>query len=130
MALSRRDSREKSMIILYQYELYKKIEEDVDVEAVMSQNGVSDDFVSELVNGVIKNIKDIDECANKYLGDWPISRIDRTGAQILRIAIYELKYTETPPRVIIDEAIELAKTYSDDSVRKIINAVLDKLVKE
>ncbi|MBR1413054.1 MAG: transcription antitermination factor NusB [Bacilli bacterium] len=130
MALSRRDSREKSMVILYQYELYKKIEENVDVEAIIKQNDVNDDFVNNLVNGVIDNVKVIDEEANKYLGDWPINRLDRTGAQILRIAIYELKYTATPPKVVLNEAIELAKTYSDDSVRKIVNAVLDKLVNE
>lgn len=46
------------------------------------------------------------------------------------MAIYELKYTDTPHIVVINEAVELAKKYSDDSVRKIINAVLDKMIKE
>ena len=46
------------------------------------------------------------------------------------MAIYELKYTDTPPIVVINEAIELAKKYSDDDVRKMINAVLDKMIKE
>ena len=62
--------------------------------------------------------------------DWSIDRIDRTGAAILKMAIYELKYTDTPPIVVINEAIELAKKYSDDDVRKMINAVLDKMIKE
>ena len=59
-----------------------------------------------------------------------IKRLDKTGASILRMALYELKYTDTPRIVIINEAVELAKGYSDDSVRKMINAVLDKYVKE
>lgn len=64
------------------------------------------------------------------MNNWNIERIDRTGAAILRMAIYELKYTDTPSVVVINEAVELAKKYSDDSVRKIINAVLDRMINE
>ena len=67
---------------------------------------------------------------NKYMNDWSIDRIDKTGAAILRMAIYELMYTDTPEVVVINEAIELSKKYSDDNVRKIINAVLDKIIKD
>ncbi len=116
------------MIILYQYELYKKINSTVDIDALIKQNDCNDSFVTQLVTGVIENLTKIDEIANQNLKDWTIDRIDRTGAQILRLAIYELNYTATPPKVVINEAIELAKIYSDDSVRKIINAVLDKLI--
>ena len=64
------------------------------------------------------------------MNNWNLERIDKTGAAILKMAIYELKYTDTPQIVVINEAIELAKKYSDDAVRKIINAVLDRLIKE
>ena len=64
------------------------------------------------------------------MNDWSIDRIDKTGAAILRMAIYELMYTDTPEVVVINEAIELSKKYSDDNVRKIINAVLDKIIKD
>ena len=128
--MSRHKLREKSMIILYQYELYKKINSTVDIDALIKQNDCNDSFVTQLVTGVIENLNKIDEIANQNLKDWTIDRIDRTGAQILRLAIYELNYTATPPKVVINEAIELAKIYSDDSVRKIINAVLDKVSKE
>ncbi|HCF82997.1 MAG TPA: transcription antitermination factor NusB, partial [Ruminococcaceae bacterium] len=56
-----------------------------------------------------------------------IDRLGNTDKAILQMAIYELMYTETPDIVCINEAIELAKTYSDDDVRKMINAVLDKV---
>ena len=62
--------------------------------------------------------------------DWTIDRLDKSGASIMRMALYELKYTDTPFVVIINEAVELAKKYSDDNVRKMINAILDKVVKE
>ena len=87
-------------------------------------------MVNELVNGVVEHQTEIDELANKYMKDWTIDRIDKTGAAIMRIAIYELKHTNTPEIVVINEAVELAKNYSDDSVRKIINATLDKIIKE
>ena len=63
------------------------------------------------------------------MNDWTIDRIDKSGAAILRMSLYELKYMDTPEIVVINEAIELSKKYSDESVRKIINAVLDKYIK-
>ena len=72
----------------------------------------------------------INNLANKYMVDWNIDRLDKTGATILRIGIYELMYTDTPSLVVINEALELAKKYSDDAVRKMINAVLDKISKD
>ena len=63
------------------------------------------------------------------MNDWTIDRLDKSGAAILRMAIYELTYTDTPEIVVINEAVELAKKYSDEAVRKIINAVLDKIIK-
>ena len=59
-----------------------------------------------------------------------IDRLDSMGRSVLRIGIYEMKYTDTPDLVVINEAVELAKKYSDDAVRKMINAVLDKLINE
>ena len=91
---------------------------------------IENDFVKDMVYGVITYKDELDKIANSKMIDWKIDRIDKTGASILRLAIYELKYTDTPHVVVINEAIELAKKYSDDNVRKIINAVLDKIIKE
>ena len=66
----------------------------------------------------------------QYIDGWTIDRIDKTGAAILRMGLYELKFTDTPEVVVINEAVELSKKYCDDAVRKIINAVLDKFIKE
>ena len=131
MAKTRSELREKIMIILYQIEIYKLNNVSFNLDMVIKENvEIENDFIKEIVYGVTTKIDELDEEANKYLKDWDIKRIDRTGASILRIALYEIKYTETPQIVVINEAIELAKKYSDDSVRKIINAVLDRIINE
>ena len=128
---SRSELREKIMIILYQIDINRSQHIDYNVEEIISENlDIDNEFVRDIVYGVITYESDIIKEANKYMKDWSIERIDRTGAAILKMAIYELKYTDTPPIVVINEAIELAKKYSDDDVRKMINAVLDKMIKE
>ena len=131
MALTRSELREKIMIILYQIEILKKYSASYDVEEIIKDNlEVNNEFVREIVYGVTTHVSDLDKMANKYMQDWTIERIDKTGASILRMALYELFYTDTPDIVVINEAIELAKKYSDDAVRKIINAILDKALKD
>ena len=128
---TRSELREKIMIILYQIDIYEDRKVPFEIEEIIRENlDIDNEFVRDIVYGVITYESDIIKEANKYMKDWSIDRIDRTGAAILKMAIYELKYTDTPPIVVINEAIELAKKYSDDDVRKMINAVLDKMIKE
>lgn len=131
MQLSRSEQRIKIMTILYQIEIYKhnKIDYDID-ECIKTNVDVKSEFIKEIVYGVNTYYEELTELANEYLNDWDIDRLDKTGASILRMALYELKYTSTPKIVVINEAIELAKKYSDNSVRKMINAVLDKYIKD
>ncbi len=131
MAVTRSELREKIMIILYQYDLMKNSNLDCDIEVIIKDNvEVENDFIKDMVYGVITYKDELDKLANLKMVDWDITRIDKTGAAILRLALYELKYTDTPEVVVINEAVELAKKYSDDAVRKMINAVLDKCIKE
>ena len=131
MQLTRSELRVKIMTILYQIDIYRQNKIDFDLDESIKENlEVDNEFVKEVVYGVNTYYDSLDEIANKYLEDWNISRLDKTGASILRMALYELIYTDTPKVVVINEAIELAKKYSDDSVRKMINAVLDKYIKE
>ena len=101
------------------------------VDDVIKENlEIDNEFVKDIVYGVTTYKNTLDEIANKYIDGWTIDRIDKTGAAILRMGLYELKFTDTPEVVIINEAVELSKKYCDDAVRKIINAVLDKFMKE
>lgn len=131
MGLTRSELRIKIMTILYQIDIYRQSKMKYDIDEVIRENIDSDsEFVKEIVYGVNTYYDELNQIANKYLEDWTIERLDKTGASILRMALYEIKYTETPRVVVINEAVELAKKYSDDSVRKMINAVLDRVVKE
>lgn len=124
--LTRTELRKKIMTILYQINVYQKNKVSYQLEDVMKENcEIENEFVKEIVYGVITYQNEIDALANKYLKNWTIDRLGNTDQAILRMGIYELKYTETPPVVAINEAIELAKDYSDDDVRKMINAALD-----
>ena len=129
MGKTRSELREKAMVILYQIDILKNNNVEFTVENLIAENlEVDNEFVRNIVYGVVTQVESLDELANKHMKDWSISRIDKTGAAILRIGLYEMLYEdETPNVVAINEAIELAKKYSDDNVRKIINAVLDKV---
>lgn len=128
---TRSELREKIMTILYQIDISRSQNINYNVEDIISENlDIDNEFVRNVVYGVITYEDEIIKLANDHMQDWNITRIDKTGAAILKMALYELKYTDTPEIVVINEAVELAKKYSDDSVRKIINAVLDKVIKE
>jgi N utilization substance protein B len=124
MSTSRTKARKQAMTILYQINLYNKNKIDYNLDELLTD---SDEFTKELVKGVVTKEEELDLTANKYLNNWNISRLGLTDAAIIRIAIYELLYTDTPEKVIINEAIELAKDYSDEKVVKMINGVLDKV---
>lgn len=132
MGKTRSELREKAMIILYQIDILKSQKLDFSIENLIADNlEIDNEFVRNIVYGVITHEQEINEIANSHMNDWTIDRIDKTGAAILRIGIYEILFDEETPNIVaINEAIELAKKYSDDSVRKIINAVLDKINNE
>ena len=116
------------MTILYQINIYKNNKMDYNVDEVIKEVLDQDnEFVKETVYGILTYQNDIDILANKYLTDWTIDRLGNTDKAILEIGIYELMYTDTPDIVCINEAIELAKLYSDDQVKNMINGVLDKI---
>lgn len=129
--LKRSELRKECMTILYQIDILRQNKVPYEIESVIEENiGFDNAFVKDIVFGVMERIDEIDKLANSYLNNWDIKRLDKTGAAILRMGIYEMKYMDTPPVVVINEAIELAKIYTDSDVVKMINAVLDKLLKE
>lgn len=82
-------------------------------------------FVEELVSGVFDNIKAIDDYIKKYAPEWPIDQITIIDRNVLRLGIYELVFSEKiPPKVAINEAIEVAKNFGGESSGKFINGVL------
>ena len=79
---------------------------------------------------VIIHLDEIDPLIKNCAPEWPLSQINRVDLAILRLAVYELKYTpKNPPKVVIDEAVELAKTYGSESSPSFVNGVLGSVVK-
>ena len=127
---TRSNLRYKIMTILYQLNVYDKFKVEYNIENVIKEVCViENEFVKDIVFGVITYKNDIDNIANKYLQDWTIDRLGNTDQAILRMGIYELLYPATPDIVCINEAVELAKEYSDTEIKGMINSVLDKIYK-
>lgn len=125
---NRSELREIMMKILYQVFILEESSVEFDIESLKKELlEVDNEFVNEVVDGILKNRKEIYETANKYLTSWPMNRLNKVDQAILCIGIYELEYTKTPSIVAINEAIELSKKYSDEKVTKMINAVLDEV---
>ena len=128
MKLTRTEAREKIMVILYQIDFYRKEKIEYNLEDVFHENLEMDNkYVKDIVNGVLENQEKIDETITKYLDNWDLDRLGKTDRAILRLSTYEMMYYDTPKVVVINEAVELAKKYSDDKVVKLINAVLYKI---
>ena len=134
MASNRHLGRIVALQTLYEFEFRKESSDDsADVHEILSRNleryetAIDDTkFVETLVNGVLKEQKDIDEKIQPIAPDWPIEQIARVDRNILRIGVYELLHQAkvVPPKVAINEAVELAKAFGSDNSSKFVNGVL------
>lgn len=128
---NRSELRDIIIKVLYQIKIYDTAKVDYSIEdLIKEQLEVENEFVKSSIMGIIKNKNEIEKLADKYLNEWKFTRLNKVDQAILSLGIYELKYTDTPSIVSINEAIELAKKYSDEKVVKMINGVLDKIYHE
>ena len=119
------------MKVIYQTYILDKTKNEYNIDdLIKEQLEIENDYVNTCVEGIIKNQKEINKLANKYMNNWTIDRLNKVDKAILSLAIYELMYTDTPSVVAINEAIELSKKYSEEAVTKMINGVLDKIYHE
>ncbi len=95
---------------------------------LMESDGVDLELANNIIEGVKVNNDKIDEIIAKCAPDWPIDKISKIDLVILRIGTYEVLFSKTPERVAIDEAVELAKEFGNDSSGKFINGVLGAIV--
>lgn len=134
MASNRHLGRIVALQSLYEYEFRTGSEDSsVDVDEILGRNlgryesAIEDKvFVGELVKGVLAQQPDLDEKIQPIAPDWPVEQIARIDRTILRIGLYELLYRGdiVPPKVVINEAVELAKAFGSDNSSKFINGVL------
>lgn len=97
----------------------------------VSHSAFDTELFNSLVTGVQNNQKVIDEMIGSCATDWPLAKIAKIDLMILRLAVYELLYTtNTPAKVAVDEAIELAKTFGNDNSSKFVNGVLGSIIEK
>ena len=127
-------AREHALKILYQFDITKRpIEAVVDsywqAEETKDQEIIT--YANLLAQGVSGQIKDIDHKISDYATNWQIKRMAIIDRNVMRIGLYELQYTtDIPPKVAINEAVELAKKYGDLESSKFVNGILDKIHKK
>ena len=128
----RTQARELALIILYQKEVTRfEIQTVVDT-FWMTQEADQEikEFTERLVFGVYQNINDIDAKVSSYATNWQLKRMAVIDRNILRLGLYELSYApDIPPKVTINEAVELAKKFGDIESSKFVNGILDKIHK-
>ena len=131
-------SRSIAMQSLYEWDFNGKKPDDL--EKIVEKNikefgpGLKDEsFIWQIIQGVVANFSSLNKIIEKAAPEWPIEQITIVDRNILRIGLYELLYgnkEEVPPKVAINEAIELAKTFGGESSGKFINGVLGTVFKE
>jgi len=127
--LKRRKAREAALQALYQRDIAGGGDEAAG-GAVPTVRGHDKAFTALLVDGTSKRLAEIDALIEKFAAHWSIRRMAVVDRNILRLAIFELRYCgETPYRVVIDEAVELAKKFGSDESGSFINGILDSVSK-
>ncbi|HMK76760.1 MAG TPA: transcription antitermination factor NusB [Thermodesulfobacteriota bacterium] len=129
----RRKSREFALQVLYQLNITKE-----DATRALTQfqehfspNGDVDEFLKRLVLGVLEHCQELDRLIEQYLENWRLDRINWIDRNILRMALFELLYCEEiPPKVTINEAIDLGKRYGSEGSGSFINGILDRIQNE
>ena len=129
----RRKSREFALKVLYQLNITKQ-----DATTALTQfqenflpNGEADDFLKRLVLGVIQHCQELDRLIERYSENWRLDRINMIERNLLRMALFELLYCEEiPPKVTINEAIDLGKRYGSEESGSFINGLLYRIQNE
>lgn len=128
--MSRKVARELSFKVIFSINFQS---EDEEIESLINnlENETKDitkedkEYIKEIVTGIKENKDKLDEIIKKYLKEWTMDRISKTDLAILRLAVYEIMYREDIPyKVSVNEAVELAKSFSDDQSPSFINGVL------
>lgn len=136
--MTRRNAREIVMQLLYETNfhgeeereriLYDRIRE-IDEEEKKHNKAVLE-FMKALYFGTLEHLEEIDALIEKHVANWSFSRIAKVDLSLLRLATYELNYTDVPRKVAVNEAVEIAKVYSTDKSPKFINGILGSVIKE
>lgn len=132
--MKRTETREMLFKALYEIEIQKDVSEE-HIDLFLENNEITDSEAISYIKKAIKEITErkdeLEELISKNLKkDWTLDRISKTNIALLKLAIYEIKYAEVPFKVAINEAVDLAKKYSEETSSAFINGVLASIVAE
>ena len=127
--------RELTFRLIYSLEIQKTNDFDEQIKLYEECNEINEDeakeYIKDVVNGIKTHNEEIKELIEKNLkADWKIERISKIDLSLLKLAIYEIKYKEIPYKVAINEVLELAKKYGEETSKNFINGILASIVKE
>ena len=127
--------RELAFQLIYSLEIQKPEELEEQVELYLECNEVEEneakEYIKDAVYGIKENIDVIQRLIEKNLkADWRLDRISKIDLSLLKLAIYEIKYKNIPYKVAINEGLELAKKYGEESSKNFVNGILASVVKE
>lgn len=127
--------RELAFRLIYSLEIQRPEELEEQITLYLECNDVEEDeakeYIKDAIFGIKENIQEIQKLIEKNLkADWKIDRISKIDLSLLKLAIYEIKYKKIPYKVAINESLELAKKYGEDSSKNFINGILASVVKE
>ena len=131
--MSRKKARDNAFKCVYELEFGRDEKLEKILNNCYEENDNKPDekeYIKAVLKGVKENLEEIDGIILSKLKNWSLDRIAKIDLAILRLAVYEIKYMELPYKVGINEAVELAKKYGDDSAKQFINGVLASIVKE
>ncbi|MDY0064003.1 MAG: transcription antitermination factor NusB [Bacilli bacterium] len=130
--MKRTITRVMAMMVLYHIEIMGSSNMD-EIKAIAEKDlSFDEDFLSVLVNGVLDHQKEIDHIISRYLNNYTLDRLSYLDRNLIRIGTYELKYTNTPTSIVINEIVEISKEYSEIegfSTSKFNNSILDRIAK-
>ena len=127
--------RELTFRLIYSLEIQKAENLEEQIELYLECNDVNEEeakeYIKDAILGINEHIEEIQELIEKNLkADWKIDRISKIDLSLLKLAIYEIKYKEIPYKVAINESLELAKKYGEETSKNFINGILASVVKE
>jgi len=133
--MNRSAIRELAFRLIYSQEIQKEENIEEQIELFLEANEVQDknaiEYINDIVKGIRENNKEILELIEKNLKtDWKLERISRVDLSLLKLAIYEIKYKNLAYKIVINEAVELAKKYGEDQSKNFVNGILASIIKE
>ena len=133
--MNRSKTREESFKLLYSMQILKDIDIDEQIDMFLQEEEITDKEAIEYINDINKGIEENEKEINKKIEenikeDWTLSRISKIDLTLLKLGIYEMLYSKLPYKVVINEVVELAKNYGDDSSKSFVNGVLASIVKK